>query len=289
MSKKKILVLGASGFTGSNICKNLQDKDYEVLAPSSSVLNVLNECELKSYLRQHSVDCVVNCLDVRGCPDNYMELRLRMFANLIKYNDLYDKMIYFGSGAEYDRKLSIKNIKEIDFGRRIPEDTYGLCLYLMSEMINSVPNVYNFRLFGIFGENEDWKRRFISNAICKSIYNLPITIRQNRCMDYLDIVDLCKIVEWAIENKPSYNNYNAVSGKGYELKELAEKINAVSGKNLPIYIGSEGMGIEYTASNERLRKEFNFECTIVDMSIQRLYKWYDLIKNQINKIDLLYQ
>lgn len=289
MSKKKILVLGASGFTGSNICKNLQNKDYEVLAPSSSVLNVLNECELKSYLKQHSVDCVVNCLDVRGCPDNYMELRLRLFANLIKYNDLYDKMIYFGSGAEYDRKLGIKNIKEIDFGRRIPEDTYGLCLYLMSEMINSVPNVYNFRLFGIFGENEDWKRRFISNAICKSIYNLPITIRQNRCMDYLDIVDLCKIVEWAIENKPAYNNYNAVSGKRYELKELAEKINAVSGKNLPIYIGSEGMGIEYTASNERLRKEFNFECTTVDMSIQRLYKWYDLIKDQINKIDLLYQ
>lgn len=287
--KKKVLVLGASGFTGSNICAYLQKRNYVVLSPASAVLNALDEQKLKEYLSRQNVDCVVNCLDVRGFPHNYMELRLRMFANLIKYNDLYGKMIYFGSGAEYDRKLEIKTVEEEAFGRRIPEDTYGLCLYLMSEMINSVSNVYNFRLFGIFGENEDWKRRFISNAICKSMYDLPITIRQNRCMDYLDIIDLCKIVEWAIENKPIYNNYNAVSGKRYELKELAEKVNQVSGKNAPIYVGLEGMAMEYTASNKRLLREIDLEYTPMEESIRRMYSWYDSIKGQINKVDLLYQ
>ncbi len=51
------------------------------------------------------------------------------------------------------------------------------------------------RLFGVFGPHEDYAIRFISNAICKALFGLPITLRQNRTFSYLFIDDLGPIVE----------------------------------------------------------------------------------------------
>ena len=51
------------------------------------------------------------------------------------------------------------------------------------------------RLFGVFGRHEDYAIRFISNAICKTLFDLPITLRQNRTFSYLYVDDLGPIVE----------------------------------------------------------------------------------------------
>lgn len=134
------------------------------------------------------------------------------------------------------------------------------------------------------------KKRFISNAICKALYEYPITIRQNANFDYLFIDDLCRIVDWAICNTPKYHDYNAVSGVKYELKELANIVNSVTKKNVPIYVAKEGMWKEYTASNKRLCDEMKtFIPEKMEESIDKLTSWYRHNMNQIDRCSLLYQ
>ena len=64
-------------------------------------------------------------------------------------------------------------------------------------------------------------------------------------MDYLYIDDLCKIVEWVINNTPKFHDYNAVSGRKYSLYDLAETVRKVMYTDVPIYIAKDGYFNEY--------------------------------------------
>lgn len=288
---KKILMLGSSGFIGRNMFEyfTAQKEKYDVHAPSHKELDVLAQHEVEKYLNEYSFDAIINCLDVTDNFNNYMKQRLQMFSNLYKYRSLYGKMVYFGSGAEYDRFRPLTNVSETDFGKIVPSDDYGLCLYYMSLLSEQSSNIYNFRLFGIFGKYELWNKRFISNAICKKIFGYPITIRENRIMDYLDIEDLCKITEWAIEKQPIYRIYNAVSGMARDLKTIAEMINGVKGSPVPVFLAKESIAPTYSASNLRLKTEMGLECKDLSKSIKDLYNWYETTSNHIDKYLLLYQ
>ena len=239
----KILILGSAGFIGKNIQEYFEDK-YEIVAPSHQELDVLDENAIFQCLSKGNFDIVINALDVRDGSIDYFEKRLRMFTNLATHHNLYGKMLYFGSGAEYGKQKDIVQVSEDDLGQVIPSDTYGLCMYTMQQLASQLPNVYNFRLFGIFGKYEIWQRRFISNAICKAIYGFPITIRQNTKFDYLFIDDLCKMVAYFIENKMKYQNYNATSGRIYELYELAQIVKEIVGLDYSIFVEKDGYGLE---------------------------------------------
>lgn len=145
-------------------------------------------------------------------------------------------------------------------------------------------NIYNLRLFGVFGKYDDWRTRFIPNACCNAVLGLPIRINQNKHFDFLYIDDLVKIVKWFINNKTKKNVYNVCTGNVYDFKTLAEKIIKISGKDLDIIIKTEGLGREYSGDNSLLLNELkDFRFSPIDSSIKALYKWYDLNKDVIDK------
>ena len=134
----------------------------------------------------------------------------------------------------------------------------------------------------MFGKYEEYSIRFISNAICKSLFNLPITLRQNRRFSYLYIDDLMPILELFIEKDPQHKSYNIVPDSYDELRDIAYCVANMSG-NSDVKIANDGYGLDYYGSNALLKKEFkNVHFTKTESAISQLYDWY--CKN-INLID----
>lgn len=289
----RILITGGTGFIGRNLTEQLSN-DHIVIAPSSAELNLLDDRQVARYVKGSRVDVVIHAAtwnatrNSRKDTSRVLENNLRMFFNLARCNQDYGKMIYFGSGAEYDKRYLVPRVSEDYFDAHVPADQYGLSKYLMRKHASTSRNIFNLCLFGVFGKYEDWELRFISNACCKALFDLPVTIKQNVLFDYLHVDDLAKIVSWFIANTPQQQIYNVCRGSVSSLRELATGVLTYAGKNLEIRIQNAMMGTEYSGNNERLLKELPaLEFTSVEQNIPKLYDWYNANKDRIARDKLL--
>ncbi len=291
-NNKKILITGGAGFIGRNILENLGNK-YEFLAPSQQELDFNDEKKVSKFFRDNKIDIVIHTAikpSHRNAPDltNIFYADTRMFFNIVHSSRYYKKMIVLSSGAIYDINQSLSKVKEEYFDSFVPVDDHGFYRYIAGKYIEMVNNIFELRIFGIFGKYEDYAIRFVSNAICKTIFDLPITIEQNRKFDYIYVKDLMPVLEYFIENKAKYKAYNITPDHSIELYSLAEKIKNISGKNLPIKVDKPGMGLEYSGNNSRLRSEVpDIKFTPKDEAVKKLYSWYLENKHLINRGFLL--
>lgn len=290
--KSKIFLTGGSGFIGRNIKESFLSDKYTIIAPSIEEVDILDEEKVNSFFKKNEVDFVIhsaikpthrNAVDTK----DVFYINTKMFFNLEKNNRYYKKMLFIGSGSAYDVRNYKSKMKEEDLGINIPVDDLGFYKYICSKNIENSKNIIDLRIFGIFGKYEDYAIRFISNLICKSIFDLPLSMNQNRNFDYLYIDDLMPIIDFFLENEVSYNAYNITPNETLELIDIACKIKKISGKDLPLKIREEGMGLEYSGDNSRLKNEFKeLSFTPIDKSIKDLYDWYLLNQKTIN-YDLL--
>lgn len=290
---KKILILGSSGFIGRNIKEFLNDnEEYELLTPSRSELDVLSEESVRNYFKDLYVDVVFHCAIYVPRKESdlpyVVENDLRMYFNMKKMKDYYGKMIYIGSGAEYDKSRNIIKVTE-EMVNSVPKSEYGFAKYVIGQDIEKTDNIYNFRIFGLFGKYEDWFSTFISGCCCKAIKNYPLSIRKNVYFDYLWVEDFCRIAQWAIDNELLYHTYNVTSGRKILLSELAEMIIKISEKDLKCYVCESGYANEYTSSNDRLIKEIGYDyVTPIEESVENVYRWYEKNENLIDMKLIIY-
>lgn len=200
--RKRILITGASGFVGRNVKEYLeQTEKYEIYAPTSSELNCLDEQAVVSCLKQYNFDYVLHfavygdAIDKKKDGSKALEYNLRIYLNFARNAHLFGRMYYTGSGAEYDKRYPICSVTEEEIGKTLPTDAYGLLKYTVGQMIEQSENIYNFRLFGIYGKYEDYPTKFISNVCCKAIKNVGLSMRQNVYFDYLWVEDFCRMIE----------------------------------------------------------------------------------------------
>ncbi|OGK43700.1 hypothetical protein A2956_04960 [Candidatus Roizmanbacteria bacterium RIFCSPLOWO2_01_FULL_37_57] len=285
--KKNILITGAGGFIGQNLAENLS-KRYKIYGSAHKDLELLDEEAVRGYIQKNKIKIVVHCANVGGGRDtvgrpSVIYENLRMFFNIARNLDYLERMIYFGSGAEYDKSRPLIGIKESDFDRQIPKDDYGFAKYVCSKFTENSSKIIALRLFAVFGKYENCYFKFISNSIVKNILNLPIVIAQNVYFDFLYIDDFIKIIEHFIISKARNNIYNVANGKRVDLITIANIINMIGKNKSKTIVKNLGLNMEYTANISLLKSEIpNLKFTPLKNAVAELYNWYE--KN-IDKID----
>ena len=285
---KKILLTGTNGFIGRNLEENWSGK-YNIICPKKDEINLLDTENVINYIENNSFDIIIHVANINNTRNVFtssyesLDGNLRMFFNLECCKKSYDKMFYFGSGAEFDMRYYIPEMKENYFGRHVPKDPYGFSKYIMSKVSGEQNNIYDLRLFGVYGKYEEWERRFISNAICRVLLGKNITIQKNVYFDYLWVDDLCKIMEWFINNEPKYKHYNVCKGEKIDLYSLACVIRETLNVDCDIIVGEPGWKSEYTGNNDRLLNEIgDFNFSGYKETIKELYGYY---KSNLDMID----
>jgi GDP-L-fucose synthase len=286
-----ILVTGGTGFIGRNLVAYFSHR-HAVAAPSRSELNLLDADAVRHYLEAGRFDVVVHAASEgvsrqRSGNPALVENNCRMFFNLARNPQAFGRMLFLSSGAVYDQTHWKAGMREDYFDCHVPTDAYGFSKYVCAKAAMTMEKVIELRVFGVFGPYEDWRVRFVSNSCCRLLWGLPIVIRRNVRFDYLDAEDLSAMIEQCFEKPLRHRQYNVCRGQTFEIRALASRLAAISGRDVPIVVEQKEPGNEYSGDNTRLLTELpGWQFRDLDESLLRLYRWYEDRKDAIDP-DLL--
>lgn len=280
---------GPRGVTGRLIKEFFVGK-YEILSPSSSELDLTNDEAVSEYFDNHKIDYVIHCATFRPLSihdghfvDEELESNLRMYYSLVAQASKFKKMIYFGSGAEYDKSKPIIGATEDTFGASVPKNKYGLGKYIMNSHACKSRNIYNFRLFGTINKYERPEKNVISNLCVKAISGLPLQLNRDCKFSFVDIEDILPLLEYALKNELNYHDYNLTNGNAILLSEVGRIISELAvGSNNSIEFVKDGLNNEYTGDNSRVVEDFKIEFTSIKDSIVKVLDYYKSIVDTID-------
>lgn len=293
---KKVLLTGGSGFIGRNVRESFLTGRYQLTCPSHKELDLSDTDSTDAWFSRHRFDAVIHAAVKpahRNAPDlnDIFYTNNRIFFNLVRHADRCGRILNIGSGAIYDMRHYVPMMKEEYAGTHVPADEHGYNKYVCGKYMEVCrEDIVDLRIFGIFGKYEDYAIRFISNAICKTLFDLPVTLRQDRRFSYLYAPDLMPILAWFIEHEPRYRAYNITPDETASLAGLARMVVALSGKESPVNIAVSGEGLPYTGDNARLRAEMGDSLRFTPMTeaVRQLYGWYASVKSELDRNCLLY-
>tara|TARA_B100001063_G_C16725284_1_gene536017 strand:+ start:449 stop:1297 length:849 start_codon:yes stop_codon:yes gene_type:complete len=236
----KILITGASGFTGKNLFNLLKDSDNEIfltdnienidyqnyikcdLVNEDAVLKLLNQvCPsyiynlAGTYTNEFSIDFNSNVLAVKNILDNLIHLKINA------------KVLLIGSAAEYGH-VSEKNNPVNENQKLLPISFYGISKVFQNNLMNYYVrkhelNIVMARTFNIYGKG-------ISNKLFAGRIYQMIEMYKNNQIDELRLHDLDNLRDY-IHIDDTIRHYLDIMEHGNK----GEVYNVGSGKPLTNY------------------------------------------------------
>jgi len=264
----KILITGSNGFVAKHLTAFF--KNHEIVHITRDIIDLKSRDSLDLFLKNKTFDVLFHTAIVGGrreVKDDSETLlsNVTMFYNILRHRDKFKKIIHFGSGAELDR------ITPAPGNEQFPIDPYGLSKNIIHRIGSQFSNIYNLRIFNVFGIGE-LPNRMIQNNINNYINKQPIKIFRDRLMDFFYIEDLCKIVEYCI-----YNTCPTVIDCVYKekimLTDIANIINNLSTYKVPIIIDSKEIDSPYIGDSSAI-DSCNINLQGLYSGIQSVYQHY---------------
>lgn len=256
----KVLITGGKGYIARNLVPLFEAGGYEVLAPARTELDLLNKKMSLEYFLREQPQILIHAA-CRGGKRlyfteefNYVYIENMQMWEIIQEIGLnedirLEKILILGSGAEFDRRLPIKEVFENLVKYQYPLDPYGLSKNLITRRaFDTFTHTYVLRLFGCFNWDED-TTRFIKSGILNLKRGLPITVNQNREFDFFYLDDIYTVMDHIIQVGNCARDMNLVYKEKRSLLDIASLIHKHTGIFDPIIkLVENGEGLPYTGS-----------------------------------------
>lgn len=306
---KKVLILGANGFIGSNLSRALaQRKDLEITLFSKSTENIdeLRECqhikvvrgdyrnvlELSMVVRDQEIVYHLISASVPSSswarPEEEINNNILPSLQLLKLCAEFKvkKVVYFSSGGtvygEQEGKLS-------EHHRTEPFSPYGISKVYIENSLRYFYKKFGtryeiFRVSNPYGPGQDKIGFGVINTWMKAAINnkaIQVYGDGGNRKDFIYIDDVIQIVKSSIDQRQSTNTLmNICTGVQVSLIEILNEIQEVSCAKLKIEFvqGKASDNRDINLDNSELKREFpSFEFTSLKSGIRQF--WNELQKD----------
>jgi len=221
----KVLVTGAGGFIGAEVCKQLLKNKYRVIAVVSpfskssrlddiknkitiTKCNLADEKSVEKIFKKNKPEHVLHLAthgvytyqqqDVdRIVTDNFL-----MTVNLLKMSEKYNVKKFINTGSVFEYGSHRGKVKETDVNLSDILNKYSAVKMATTALVNSYSDklqVITLRPFTTYGPDED-STRFMKATIKRALNNEPIRIVKGVVRDFIFVEDVANAYIKSLKN-----------------------------------------------------------------------------------------
>lgn len=301
---QKILITGSNGMVGKNIVEFEKAKNYNLLTPKSSELNLLDRVSVDNYIKENKPDIVIHCAGIVGGiqanianPVKFLVENTQMGLNIIMASKEagIKQFINMSSSCMYPRdainplseELILKGeLEPTNEGYAIAKVTSTrLCEYISKEDETcQYKTIIPCNLYGRY-DKFDPKHSHMLPAVIKKIHEAKINKQ-----DILDIwgdgearrefmyaQDLADFTYYAIENFENMpQNINVGLGDDYTINEYYKAIsNVIEYEGDFVHDLSKPVGMKQKLIDDSKLQTFGWKYkTSLKDGIKQTYEYY---------------
>ncbi|MES2863895.1 MAG: GDP-L-fucose synthase [Bacteroidota bacterium] len=284
----RILITGGNGMVGKNILEHKKASNYEILAPSSSELNLRDFASVDKYIKQHKPDIIIHAAGLVGGiqanmarPVDFLVYNLDMGRNIImaaKENGV-KYFLNMASSCMYPREAQNPLQEELILKGELEPTNEGyaiakvvatrLCEYIVKENPElQYKTVIPCNLYGKYDKFSPEHSHMVP-AVIKKIYEA----KQNNATEidiwgdglarreFMYTGDLADFVFYALDNfEKMPQNINVGLGFDYTINEYYEAIaEAVGFTGKFVHDLSKPIGMKQKLIDDSKLKQFGWK------------------------------
>ena len=302
--KKKIYLSGGNGMVGRNIIDHIEAKNYEILSPKSSDLNLLNYNETKNFITSNKPDIIIHTAGVVGGieaninnPVKFLVENTQMGINILTVSKemKIKTFINLSSSCMYPKDSNNPLSEEQILSGKLEPTNEGyalakICTTKLCEYINREDNSFSYKtiipcnLYGKY-DNFDNNSSHMIPAVIKKIYeakknNLQFVNIWGDGLarrEFMYASDLADFIYFAIKKfNEMPQNINVGIGKDHSINDYYKTIaNIIGFKGKFKNDLSKPRGMKKKLINNQKLKKFGWEYkTSLEDGIKKTYEYF---------------
>lgn len=285
----KTVIIGAAGFVGGYLVRELQSAGHTVVAVDMPQVNLLDKSSVDSLIEQNRPDFVVNLAAVSSVGASWKNPEATVQVNVVGTIHLLEavarfapkaKTLLIGSAEEYAPKKA--PLSEDDPLEAC--NPYGISKIAQENFAEVFRKQHGLKIVCTRSFNHTGigqTTTFALPSFCKQAAEIDKSGKDGKIFvgnlsairDFSDVRDVVHVYRMLLESENQHNVYNVGSGKAYPISELLDYIVSLASVKIEIVQDPKKMrpvdNPYICADNSRICKIF--PCTDIHDTIKEMF------------------